>query len=290
MAVQNGAPIDQQLLQAIVEKSHNSIAITDAHGMLLQASPKFVSIYGGNLDDYVGHSVYELERDGIFRPSVSALVLRERREMQVMQCTSLGRTVLAQAFPVVSEQGKVERVVSVCYDLTDLESLRTEYLHLQKDLMRSGTAEPDASSTEIQGVRFESAVIRAIYSLIRRVAKTDANVLILGETGVGKTIFARELHRLSLHHSGPLVELNCSALPEHLFEAELFGYESGAFTDSRRGGKPGLFEEAAGGTLLLDEVGELPLPMQPKLLRVTCEARGWNTGPSGGLSTGGCDQ
>lgn len=273
MPVRSQASIEQNLLHAIVERSNNSFGITDANGVLLHVSPRFVSIYGGELGDYIGHSVYELERAGVIAPSVSALVLRERREQQVMQRTTLGRAVLAQAFPVLGTDGEVERVVSVSFDLTDLESLRGEYLSLQKDLIAANSDEQGSASTEIQGVRFRSTAVRSICGLIRRVAATDANVLMLGETGVGKTLFARELHRLSGRRSGKMVDLNCSAIPEHLFEAELFGYEAGAFTDARRGGKPGLIEEAAGGTFFLDEIGELPLPIQPKLLKVLQDRR-----------------
>jgi transcriptional regulator with PAS, ATPase and Fis domain len=151
-----------------------------------------------------------------------------------MQRTPVGRTVLAEGYPVLAESGDIERVVSVSYDLTDLERLRAEYQHLQSDLMESSASEPTDLSVESRRIHFESPAARAIYRLIRRVAKTDANVLILGETGVGKTLFAHELHDLSDRCGGPLVELNCAALPEHLFEAELFGYESGAFTAARR--------------------------------------------------------
>jgi two-component system, NtrC family, response regulator AtoC len=117
------------------------------------------------------------------------------------------------------------------------------------------------------GIVLEEPAMRAIYEQLEAVAKSQLNVLVLGETGVGKEVFARALHELSMRRSGPFLPLNCAALSEHLLEAELFGHEKGAFTGAVQA-RPGLFETANGGTLFLDEVGELPLAIQTKLLRV----------------------
>lgn len=120
----------------------------------------------------------------------------------------------------------------------------------------------------IEGI---SRDIRHAKGLVSRAARTDLTVLFSGETGTGKELFARALHALSDRRDGPFVALNCAAVPPDLFEAELFGYEPGAFTGASRTGKPGRFELAEGGTLLLDEVGELPNALQAKLLRVLQE-------------------
>jgi transcriptional regulator with PAS, ATPase and Fis domain len=106
-----------------------------------------------------------------------------------------------------------------------------------------------------------------------RVAQVDSTVLLSGESGVGKDVLAKLIHNLSKRHDKPFVSLNCGAIPEHLLESELFGYEKGAFSGADRYGKPGLFEEASGGTVFLDEVGELPLNLQVKLLKVLQEQR-----------------
>ncbi len=109
-----------------------------------------------------------------------------------------------------------------------------------------------------------------ILRILPQVAESEATVLLLGESGTGKEFFARAIHELSPRHKGPFVALNCGALPEHLMESELFGYKAGAFTDARRD-KPGRFQLAEGGTILLDEIGDLPLPLQAKILRVLQE-------------------
>jgi two-component system, NtrC family, response regulator AtoC len=117
------------------------------------------------------------------------------------------------------------------------------------------------------GIVLADPAMRGIYQQLEPVAKSQLNVLVLGETGVGKEVFARALHELSLRQRGPFLPLNCAALSEHLLEAELFGHEKGAFTGAVQA-RPGLFETAHGGTVFLDEVGELPLSIQTKLLRV----------------------
>jgi sigma-54 dependent transcriptional regulator, acetoin dehydrogenase operon transcriptional activator AcoR len=109
-----------------------------------------------------------------------------------------------------------------------------------------------------------------ILRILPQVAESEATVLLLGESGTGKEFFARAIHDLSPRHKGPFVAVNCGALPEHLMESELFGYKAGAFTDARRD-KPGRFQLAEGGTILLDEIGDLPLPLQAKILRVLQE-------------------
>ncbi|HHY31748.1 MAG TPA: sigma 54-interacting transcriptional regulator [Firmicutes bacterium] len=113
--------------------------------------------------------------------------------------------------------------------------------------------------------------IAAARILARRAARGSSNVLLLGETGVGKEVFARAIHEAGSRAHGPFVVVNCAAVPEALMESELFGYEAGAFTGALKSGKPGKFEQASGGTLFLDEVGDMPLTLQAKLLRVVQE-------------------
>lgn len=116
-----------------------------------------------------------------------------------------------------------------------------------------------------------SRAMRAVVARAIHFAQTDSSVLIVGETGTGKEVLAQSIHNASPRARGPFVAVNCAALPDQLLESELFGYEDGAFTGARRGGKPGLFELAHGGTIFLDEIGETPLHVQQRLLRVLQE-------------------
>jgi len=126
----------------------------------------------------------------------------------------------------------------------------------------------------------ESSAMKELLAAVERVAPTDARVLVLGESGTGKELVARELHRRSRRAAGPLVRVNCAAVPADLFEAELFGHVKGAFTGAVRD-RRGRFELASGGTLFLDEIGEMPLPVQPKLLRALEEGEIERVGAEG---------
>lgn len=126
-------------------------------------------------------------------------------------------------------------------------------------------------SSTIHPIIGESSDIETVQKLISKLANSPTPILITGETGTGKELVARSIHEQSKRKKYPFVAINCSGIPENLFESELFGYEEGSFTGAKKGGKPGKFEMAQGGTLFLDELGEMPLSMQPKLLRVLQE-------------------
>src|SRR5262249_36540199 len=126
------------------------------------------------------------------------------------------------------------------------------------------------SPAPFEGIVGQSTAMRQLFDVVARVAPTDASVLVTGESGTGKELIARALHQRSRRHAGPFVALNCAAVPESLLESELFGHARGAFTDAKVA-RTGLFLQASGGTLLLDEIGEMPLSLQPKLLRALQE-------------------
>ncbi|MFC6673900.1 sigma 54-interacting transcriptional regulator [Marinobacterium aestuariivivens] len=254
-------------LETILEKSRDNIMITDGEGRILRAGSNCARIYGREIDELLGVCVHELERAGVLRPSVTVQVLQQRAPVQLMQATETGRSVMAQGFPVFDDDGELIRVVSFSQDLTDLQLLQQEYELLQQKLAQRRYP-GDAETISVDELSFRSPQVRELYELLQRIAPTDASLLLLGESGVGKTAFAQLTHRLGPRCDGPFIEVNCSAIPENLFESEMFGYAPGSFTGAARQGKPGLIEQADGGTLFLDEVGDLPLPMQVKLLKV----------------------
>ncbi|MED1797888.1 sigma-54 interaction domain-containing protein [Brevibacillus porteri] len=141
----------------------------------------------------------------------------------------------------------------------------------------SGYSEPDA----FRMIGGNSPAIVQAKEVARRVAASDSTVLLQGESGTGKELFARAIHQASLRRDEPFLSINCAAIPEHLMESELFGYEEGSFTGARKGGKPGLFEVAGKGTLFLDEIGDMPMHLQSKLLRVLQEKELYRIGGNG---------
>ncbi|WP_339117812.1 sigma 54-interacting transcriptional regulator [Halomonas sp. BMC6] len=266
--------IDRRVLQTIIETANDHFFIVSGDGQILDISPGAEAVYGVSREELLSSSVQQLQAAGVLKPSITVEVMRTRQPAQLMQITGTGRRVIAEAYPVFVN-GTLERIISRSRDLTDLQLLQDEYALLQKrfsEHLKRSQAAPDAEEQALDdaldNLQVRSHVMREIALLLKRVAPSDANVLMLGESGVGKTAFAKQLHRWSQRCDGPFIEVNCAAIPENLFESEMFGYQPGAFSGAARQGKAGLLEQAEGGTLFLDEIGELPLLMQTKLLKV----------------------
>lgn len=261
-------PTDAELeLDAALRFSTGNIVISNAQGIIVKASASNAAIYGVSVDRLVGASLQALEEAGILNPSVSLEVLRTGKEAQVMQVTHHGRIMMTEGFPIFDEQGDIYRVISFATDLTEIRQLKQEYEWLQTQFIQQNPANitPIIGKTSLPS---KSVVIEKIHQLLQRVASADASILFLGESGVGKTAFSKLVHEQSNRAKAPFVEVNCSTIPDTLFESEMFGYVGGAFTGASKQGKIGLIEQADGGTLFLDEIGELPLSMQAKLLKV----------------------
>jgi len=187
----------------------------------------------------------------------------------MLQHTRTGKKILVTSNPIFNEKGEITFVVSNDRDITELDHLRSQ-LHETQDLMKhysAKLAELEITSEDPHSFVFHSKEMRQIYEMAVRVAKVDSTVLLLGESGVGKSILAHLIHQQSERVKGPFIRVDCVGIPDSLIESELFGYVKGAFTGARPEGKTGLFELANTGTLFLDEIGEIPLNIQSKLLR-----------------------
>ncbi len=195
-------------------------------------------------------------------------LVRARPEVPVLVLTAFGsmdmamQAIRAGAWDFITKPVELEALAVALNRALEHRALRREVRRLRD----SG---PGQSASELTG---SSDVIARVRQLIARVADSDASVLITGESGTGKEVAARALHRTSRRAKGPLVAINCAAVPAQLLESELFGYLQGAFTDARTD-RIGVFKQADGGTLVLDEIAELPLPLQPKLLRALQERK-----------------
>ena len=196
-------------------------------------------------------------------------IVDSRKDLPVIVVTGFGSietaiaTMRAGAFDFLTKPFQVEQLVHSMTRALEHFSLAREVARLRRD------AEERARLEEMTGA---SAPMLAVYEMIERVAMTDATVLVTGESGTGKELVARAIHKRSRRAAGPLVAINCAAVPEALLESELFGHAKGAFTDAKSA-RRGLFVEASGGTLFLDELGEMPLGMQAKLLRALEERK-----------------
>ncbi|RFU64779.1 sigma-54 interaction domain-containing protein [Peribacillus glennii] len=258
---------------AIIENSYDGIYITDRDGITIRTNSAIERITGIPKEYYVGKSVDQLIKRGILTSSVTHKVVKQRRTVSLVQPNYAGKETLITGSPVFNEEGEIERVVTNIRDLSDLNDLMQE-LKKANELNNKYKKEIEKLKTmaPMDGIIFVSDKMREIHEVIGRISDVDATVLLLGETGVGKEVIARNLFTRSNRSSkGEFIKINCGAIPPELLESELFGYEMGAFTGANRKGKPGMFEMAEGGILFLDEIGELPLSLQVKLLRVIQE-------------------
>ncbi|QZA32885.1 sigma 54-interacting transcriptional regulator [Hydrogenibacillus sp. N12] len=263
-----------QDLQTIFDNSYDVIYVSDGSGITMRVSSACERLWGMKKEELVGRSVFELEAEGVFRPSVTRLVLETGRKVQVLQETMTGRRLMVVGTPIKDASGRIVRVVNASRDVTEIEELERE-LHQLKSIVEGYRRQivKLQERREAHGERlvYRSKAMEKLVALIERVAATDSTVLILGESGVGKEIIVNYIHRLSSRANKPLIKINCAAIPDSLLESELFGYEPGAFTGADKHGKAGLFELSHEGTLFLDEIGDMPIGLQAKLLRVLQE-------------------
>jgi PAS domain S-box-containing protein len=253
-------------LKSVFAAAYDEIFVTDGEGYTVRVNSACERNYGLKEEQMVGKHVTELVAEGIFSPSATLDVIKQRKQINLVQQTQHGRKLLVTATPVFTQDGQLIRVVSNSRDITELLNLREQLDQLQE---RVETYE-ETLQGEASGIKFSvrSPAMLQVLSKIEKVARVDSTVLMLGESGVGKSHMARYLHNMSPRKQAPFLSVNCGAFPESLIESELFGYERGAFSGAHEKGKKGLFEAANGGTLFLDEIGELPLPAQAKLLNV----------------------
>ncbi|MDF2000392.1 sigma-54 interaction domain-containing protein [Peribacillus frigoritolerans] len=260
-------------LDAIIENSYDGIYITDQDGITLYTNSAIERITGIPKEYYIGKSVDQLIKRGILNASVTHKVVKLRRTVSVVQDNFAGKETLITGSPVFNGEGEIEQVVTNIRDLSDLNELMHE-LTKANELNNQYKQEIEKlrKITSKDGVVFVSDKMKMIYEIAERISDIDATVLILGETGVGKDVLARNIYNRSIRSKkGDFIKINCGAIPADLLESELFGYEGGAFTGANQKGKPGMFELAESGILFLDEVGELPLQLQVKLLRALQE-------------------
>ena len=251
------------MLEAIIQSSDEAISVVDENGSGLMVNPAYSRITGLSEDEIVGKpatvDIYEGE-------SMHMKVLKTRRPVRGvrMKVGPHKKDVLVNVAPVIVD-GKLKGSVGVLHDVTEIQSLTSE-LRRARQIIRS--LEAKYTFDDIIG---NSSEMTLALEQAKVGARTPATVLLRGESGTGKELFAHAIHNESERRHNKFIRVNCASIAESLLESELFGYEDGAFSGAKRGGKKGLFEEANSGSIFLDEIGELTLPMQAKLLRVLQE-------------------
>ncbi|MDD3024135.1 MAG: sigma 54-interacting transcriptional regulator [Syntrophomonadaceae bacterium] len=255
-------------LDAIFESSFDGLYVTDGEANTLKLNKGFERITGITADECLGRNMADLVEEGVFARSGTLLALEKRESVTISLVARTGNEVLITSNPIFDDAGEIILVVTNVRDITELNGLQRK-LEQVEGLSRFYMTE--LQQLKLQNSRqlvFNSSKMKELLNMVFRVTGVDSTVLIQGESGVGKELIAEIIHSSSYRKDGPLVKVNCGAIPENLLESELFGYEAGAFTGASKTGKIGLFEFAQGGVLFLDEIGDLPLNLQVKLLRV----------------------
>ncbi len=255
---------EAEMFHSILDTLHEGVVVMAADSTIVYANPAYSRILGVPVNKVIGKKCSEIE------PAAKCLKSLETKQpikdqYEIVQ--SVGVPIIFST-NCLFHNGELIGICSVFRDISEIVSLNKKVAELKYQLNQYGRSSlPDCFSVLIGR---HPAFVQAL-KLAAQVAPSEITVLIQGESGVGKELLARAIHQASRRKDKPFVTVNCAALPETLFESELFGYTGGAFTGARAAGKQGKFHMADGGTLFLDEVGEIPLSLQAKLLRVLQE-------------------
>ncbi len=259
--------LDQEL-HAIMDSMHDGMWIVDGNGTTLYVNKALKRIANIEPEEMIGKSVSIPVLEGKFSAAVTLEALEQRKIITRFDDYPNGTRCLNTSTPIFDKQGNIWRVVACIRDITELETLQRRLADAERTaFLRQAEAAALQHNNEKKLVA-TGKVMRRCVSELEKAARAPSGILILGETGTGKTYAASYIHQKSPRSGGPFISVNCAAIPPTLIESELFGYEKGAFTGASRSGKKGYFELADKGTLLLDEIGELPLSMQAKILHV----------------------
>ncbi|WP_046180044.1 sigma-54 interaction domain-containing protein [Domibacillus tundrae] len=259
-------------MEKIIEFSADGLYVVNHEGITLFVNTAYEEITGFKREELIGFHMGDLIKRGYFDQSVSLLVLNEKKRVSILQ--QIGqqkKDVIATGNPVFDESGAISMVVTSVRDITHLNELTKELMKAKTFSQLSQNRYTFSTDGSDEKIIFQSMRMKEIIHKIHQIAPFPTSVLLSGSSGAGKEVIANLIHQLSDRKDEPFIKVNCGAIPEQLLESELFGYEKGAFTGARNEGKIGLLELADKGTVLLDEIGELPLPLQVKLLRVLQE-------------------
>jgi len=254
-------------LEGIIEAVHDGILVIDKDGIVQLVNEEYTNITGVRKEQIIGKPL-TVVRPGALLPTV----LRTGMSIEGVFRKEKDLEYVVDMAPIF-EKGEIIGGVSVCKSVPEVYQLSLE---LKKNKQRVNQLEKAIGHIHQVKYTFSNMVgenqrFKKLIKQAKKIAPTDLNVLITGESGTGKELFAQAIHHSSSRQAYPFVPVNCAAIPSSLLESELFGYEEGAFTNSKKDGKVGLFELANKGTLFLDEIGDMPTDLQAKLLRVLQE-------------------
>ncbi|WP_044736694.1 sigma-54-dependent Fis family transcriptional regulator [Geobacillus kaustophilus] len=266
-----------ETMKTVLDAAYEGVVVVDEDGVIREINRAYCQFLGIRREEAIGKHVTEVIENTRLHICVQSGI-PERGYIQKIY----GQPMVVHRIPIWRD-GKVIGAVGmlIFQGVSEVYEIFRRLQELSREASRKEKQETGAKKQEeiasapkgIERIIGRHPAIAAVKQMIRRAARVPSTVLITGESGTGKEVVARAIHEAGSHADGPFVSVNCAAIPESLLEAELFGYEDGAFTGAKKGGKPGKFQLADGGTLFLDEIGDMPLAMQAKILRVLEEKK-----------------
>lgn len=257
-------------LDAIIENSFDGIYITDNKANTIKVNKSYEVITGLKKEEVLGKNMIDLIKNNVISISGSVLALQKKEPITLQQEFKTGKKALITSSPVFDKKGNIIMVVTNVRDLTEIYKLK-------KEVEKNSFLKNENKNIESTDFKENEKIIcvdensKQVLNIAKKVADLDTTVMLIGQTGVGKELFANYILENSNRKNEAFIKVNCGAISPSLAESEFFGYEKGAFTGADKKGKAGIFEAANNGTVFLDEIGELPLSLQVKLLRVLQE-------------------
>ncbi|WP_130861004.1 sigma-54 interaction domain-containing protein [Bacilliculturomica massiliensis] len=253
-----------KLVEIFYMNSTDGIFIVDKEGKVVLVNPAILTMLGTSYKELVGVYVSEILKNGIYTGAPSLKALETKKSFTGLVKARNGTEIMSTSKPIFDENGELQWIITNCRPLSVVDTFYEEYV---RETGKQDVKDHYLSKLEREFV-YHSPLMKKLMEQVEIVARSECTVIIYGETGTGKGLLAQYIHDKSPRRTKRLIEINCAAIPDNLIESELFGYEKGAFTGASTEGKLGLFEVASGGTLLLDEIGEMPMHLQAKLLKV----------------------
>ena len=257
----------KEILNVILNNAYEWLVIIDDKGYIMMMSKGYKEFIGDMVPE--GKHVTEV----IENTKLHDIVKTGKTQIGEIQIIK-GQQVIASRLPIIKDNKIIGAIGKVIFkDITDFYDMSKKIITMEKEIKyyKDQLKKQKSAKYSFSNIIGESKSLMEVKNICQSAAMSDSNVLIMGESGTGKELFAHAIHNASDRASGPFVKINCAAIPSELLESELFGYEGGAFTGAKKEGKVGKFELANGGSIFLDEIGDMPLQMQVKLLRVLQE-------------------
>lgn len=257
----------EEILEALNKYYKESIFVTDGEGNVIFVNEVGAKRMGAPTSELMYRNVSELLKDELYDNSTSLMAIQTKKDAVATLKYKTKNSSISHSIPVLNGKEEVEMVVTTNMSMEHNKEWEEIIAKERMAMMRMKRELDHLRLQDHNKLVINSPAMRSVMQTIRAIAPTDSNVVILGESGTGKDVMARFIHENSLRADKPFISINCAAIPDQLLESELFGYEAGAFTGALSKGKIGLFEAASGGTIFLDEIGDMPQALQSKLLR-----------------------